>query len=148
MLAALVDYFHWLRKHPPKSKGFLTVSDRGDNSELPTNWLVTRNCKFMFLWWIIPGVWPKLSESESAPYLEIIIGVVECSVEGHARSSIEVLVKGVSSGEVRHLVQRLCLGKQKVFSETAQVSYQHLDKHRFNFNVTFLWIWGKTEQFA
>lgn len=76
--------------------------------------------------------------SESAFYLEVIIRVVERSVEGDSRSSVQVFTQGVGGTEVHHLVQRLCVWRQKVVSETAQVRCPLLDKHRFIFSVTFL----------
>lgn len=74
----------------------------------------------------------------TASYLEVIIRVVECGMEGNPRGSVQVLAKGVGSTEVQHLMQRLCLWKQEVFSETTKVRYQLLDKHRSIFNKPLL----------
>lgn len=91
------------------------------------------------------GLKINCQRNEPVSYLEIIVRIVQCSVEGNSGSSIQVLMKGVGSSEVHHLVQRLCLRRKKVFSGTAK--YKLLDKHRFNFNVRFLSILGvKTKQ--
>lgn len=76
-------------------------------------------------------------------YLQIIIRIVERSVEGDSGSSVQALTQGVGGTEVHRLVQRLCLRRQKVFSETAKGRYLLLDKHRFIFSVTFCQSLGK-----
>lgn len=67
----------------------------------------------------------------STSYLEVVIGVVECSVEGYARGGIQVLAKGVGRAEVQRLMQRLGIWRQEVLSETIKVRYQLLHEHRF-----------------
>ena len=74
----------------------------------------------------------------SASYLEVVIGVVECGVEGYSRGGVQVLAKGVGRAEVQRLVQRLGVWRQEVLSETVKVRYQLLDEHRFIFNIIFL----------
>lgn len=65
----------------------------------------------------------------SASYLEVVIGVVECGVEGYAGGGVQVLAKGVGRAEVERLMQRLGVWRQEVLSETVKGRCQLSDEH-------------------